>query len=572
MLMSTYEDFNEETQIYLNKAMDIYSTIMNKHIQKKVNSLHGEKDYIFSENDKKILSLYIASFLFNGNLKNILNRYGDIEIRDLFSFININENDIKPLENREYSEFYEKNFDYLLRLLKIKKSRVYDIKEITPEVIYWFMDEVEVNGSDILNYLCKACKLKYLWLCDHASFKEVKLFAETKGSIKKQEIPKLDFNRPLSNDSKKLIDKFIKNQLNLPLKTEYSIPQETLKLNKTIDFEDEKIWDILDEIQKKFIGQETAAEYLFYNIVNNQQLFQRDDISDGERAIIFLDGPTGTGKTAITRDITEKLDIPFTSSSITNYSSTGYVGGNITDTLKELYKKANGNLEKAQRGIIVFDEFDKLSYNRHGGLEMKKAVQQQLLDFMGGGKYKITVGNSMFDIREIEFDTSKLTFICLAALTDLRTHKTDKKQPIGFGNSHEENETYDYDITPKDLIEEIGLERELVGRFNTYLHTEQYSKESLLKILKESTISPIIGFKKWIESKGKKLVIEDGVYEAIAEAAYELNTGARGLQTVMNNIRTPFIKEVLRGKNEVINLTLDTVININKSVTSRKGR
>lgn len=564
MLMSSYEDFNKETKLYLNKAMDIYSTIMYMDIQKRVKTLHGEKNYTFSANDKKILSLYIASFLVDGNLKNILNEYNDIKVEDLFSFININENDIKPLENSEYSKFYEKHFDYLLRLLKNSKTYFnYTVKEITPEVIYWFMDQIEVNGSDILNYLGKACNLKHLWLYEHPSFKAVKLYAEAIGSIQRKEKPILR-RRPLTNDDKKIL-----KDLEIPLITE---PQETLKpIKTTIDFDDEKIWDILDDIQKKFIGQETAAEYLFYNIVNNQQLSLRDDVSDGERSIIFLDGPTGTGKTAITREITDKLDIPFTATSVTNYSSTGYVGGNITDTLKELYKKANGDLEKAKRGIIVFDEFDKISYHRGGGLEMKKAVQQQLLDFMGGGKYNITVGSGLFGIQEIEFDTSKLTFVCLAALTDLRTTKTDKKQPIGFGNLNEVNDD-EYNITPQDLIDIIGLERELVGRFNTYLHTDEYSKETLLRILKESTISPILGFEKWITSKGKKLVIDDGVYEAIVDAAYELNTGARSLQTVMNNIRTPFLKEVLRGKNEIIHLDLDTVISINKSVISRKGR
>lgn len=235
-----------------------------------------------------------------------------------------------------------------------------------------------------------------------------------------------------------------------------------------------------------------------------------DVLPDGQRSIIFLDGPTGTGKTAITREITEKLDIPFTSTSFTNYSAAGYVGGDIIDILKDLYKKAKGDLEKAQRGIIVLDEFDKIAYSRSGGLEMKRAVQQQLLDFLGGGKYTIRVGNGIFNTEEIEFDTSKLTFVCLGALTDLRSQKTEKKQSIGFGQSSQQSEQQEYSITPQDLIR-IGLERELVGRINTYLHTNDYSKENLIRILKESTISPLIGFRQWIESRGKKLEI-DGMF------------------------------------------------------------
>ena len=244
----------------------------------------------------------------------------------------------------------------------------------------------------------------------------------------------------------------------------------------------------------------------------------------------------------------------------------------VANTRLGLYKQANGNLEKAQRGIIVFDEFDKLANSSENGLlEMKKAVQQQLLDFMGGGTYEIVVGDNPFNMRIVSFDTSKLTFVCLAALTDLRDKKTQKKQIIGFGNRTDDQNNESYTITVEDLID-IGLKKELAGRFNTFLHTEEYSKESLLRILKESTISPIAGFEKWITSHGKKLIIEDGVYEAIADAAYDLNTGARSLQTVMNNIRTPFLKEVLRGKEETIYLDVDTVKNITEETVKRKVR
>lgn len=296
-----------------------------------------------------------------------------------------------------------------------------------------------------------------------------------------------------------------------------------------------------------------------------------EDIPDGQRSIIFMDGPTGTGKTAITREITEKLGIPFSASSITNYSAAGYIGGNITDILKELYKKADGDLELAQRGIIVLDEIDKITYeNNKRSLEMKRAVQEQLLDFLGGGKYYIRVSDNIFDKSEIEFDTSKLTFVCLGALTNLRSKKTQIKQSIGFIHTSQASEELNYSITPQDLMN-IGLEKELVGRFNTYLHTNDYNKESLLKILKESTISPLIGFKKWIEVRGKKLIIDEDVYDLIAEQAYALNTGARSLQTVMNNIRTYFIKEVLRGSNNTIHLDSETIAKINGETINRKG-
>ena len=550
MELYKYENFDTKTKLFLNKAMDIYSTIKNVSITKKFKYIEMPEYYTLSNFDKKILSLYIAGFLVDGNLKNILSDYNDLEVKEFLSFINLNEESIKKLKNNNYANFYFKNFESDLKSMGQKKSNTHIIKKITPEVIFCFFNSSIVLESNILNYLIKACNIPEQKL--HNSFRAIEVYTFLSEIVEE---------KPLElNDKMRDLKKFQNN---------------VISYKNKLEFYDETIWYNLDNIQRKFIGQEQVTEFLFYNIVNNQRLALRNDIDDGEKSIIFLDGPTGTGKTAITREITDKLDIPFTSTSIVNYSATGYVGGDITDTLKILYQKANENLEKAERGIIVFDEFDKIAYsNDQGlkhGLEMKKAVQQQLLDFMGGGKYYIKVSKDNQKIREIEFDTSKLTFICLAALSDLRARKTTKKNPIGFTTPSTLTTTDDYSITPQDLME-IGLEKELVGRFNTYLHTEEYSKDDLLRILKESTISPIISFDRWISSNDKILQIEDGVYEEIANAAYNLDTGARSLQTIMNNIRTPFIKEVLRGKEKIIYLTQDIVINVTQNITNRKIR
>lgn len=557
-----YSDLNEETQLFLNKAMDIYSIIKDKSLNRTVKDILDTKDYEFTKLDKKVLALFIAGLLVEGNLKEIFSQYDDIKLDNLFDFIGIKESDITPIEDEKYEEFFDKNIKLDLVTILKERNRGNTINFVTPEVVISSLRHISLSGSEILEYYKDKYNLKSggIFISEHPLFRALENYTLIDGSVSKKDSPKgnnvglgssLFATSPLKKgDPKPLI--------------------QTQKQQKTVKFDD-SVWQLVDEIQRKFIGQEVATEGLFYNIINNQLLAEMEDIPDGQRSIIFIDGPTGTGKTAITREITEKLGIPFTSSSVTNYSSTGYVGGDITDVLKELYRKADGDLEKAQRGIIVFDEFDKIAYSRSGGLEMKKAVQQQLLDFLGGGKYNIRVGNSIFDMNEIEFDTSKLTFVCLGALTDLRSKKTEARQTIGFGQTSQSSEEQTYSITPQDLMS-IGLERELVGRFNTYLHTDDYSKESLEKILRESTISPLIGFKKWIEARGKQSVIDEEVYGLIAEQAYELNTGARSLQTVMNNIRTSFIREVLRGTDNTIHLDSETVIKANGQTMNRKGR
>ena len=551
-----YKKFNDKTKLYLNKAMDIYSLIKDKIIIQKVKDIIETKYYTFTKLDKKVLSLFIAGFLVDENLKNIYSQYDDIKLNDFFDFIDIKESDIKELADDKYEDFYKKNFQ--LDLISIIKKNILEINFITPEIIISSLQYINLNGSKILDYFALKYDItgSFFGFNSHPIFEAFRNYILMDGSIGKRETNKRSYN-----DSSSLFTEFTEN---------YDNPKLDENKIKSNDFDNDYVWETLESIQKKFIGQEKAVEDLFNNIINNQQLVTNDDYTDGQRSLIFLDGPTGTGKTAIIREITDKLDIPFVSTSIMNYSSTGYVGDNLTDNLSKLLKSSNGNLEKAQRGIIVFDEFDKIAYNQNGGLEMKRAIQQQLLDFLGGGKYDIDISNSIFDRRKVEFDTSKLTFICLGALTELRNQKTENKHYLGFGNENT-NKIVSYKITPQDLIN-IGLERELVGRINTYLHTEEYAKENLLNILKKSTISPIIGFEKWITSKDKKLIINDDAYEAIAEAAYELNTGARSLQTIMNNIRTHFLKEVLRGKNKEIKLDVNTIIEINENTLNRKVR
>lgn len=563
MLDFTYESFDDETKEYLNKAMDIYSTIKDKEITKEVKEFINNKEYTFSKLDKKILSLFIACF-YTPNLSNILDEYEDLQKKDLFDFINTKEEEIKELEDFEYSDFYDRGFKLdLMSIIKIISNR-FDIIRITPETIISSFDKININSSEILSYFCKTYGTKTENFSFHPCHEAIVNYALIKESMQekeqsnKQAIAAINriFNQA-GDSSKECLGRGDK------------APVE--QKDKVIDLDSEELWAIPDDIKAKFIGQEEVAEYLFNNIVNNQDLVTKDDDFIGQRSVIFLDGSTGTGKTAIAREITKNLDIPFTATSILNYSATGYVGGDITDTLKELYRKSNGNLKKAERGIIIFDEFDKIAdiSPLNDNLKMNGAVQNILNDFIGGGEYEINVDNNFNNNMKVRFDTSKLTFICLGTLTELRKQKTQKKQ---FGICKPEvQDNENYTITVEDLIA-IGITKELAGRFNTFLHTEEYSKESLLKILKESTISPITGFEKWINSHGKKLIIEDGVYEAIADAAYDLNTGARSLQTVMNNIRTPFLKEVLRGKEEIIYLDVDTVKKITEENVKRKVR
>ena len=531
-----YENLSIEIKELMKCACSIYQIMLNKSNSPK-DSLSAAIIDSYCSEEKFAYALYLAFFFTDNNWKNKLIIYKDLDIDKLLSFICLKKEDILLLEENEIIEIYKKYYQIIL----VKNSNKFEIiKFMNSEVIYSLFYEMFLNNTKILDDFAK----KYLPYLNsfkyHKSFDDAYSYAIKNGSIN-------------TFSEMECEEKIVPDNLVAIQKSDY------INLNR------DKLWNLLEDIKEKFVGQEELIENLFYNIINNILIaLNNGDFSS--RSIIFLDGSTGTGKTAITNAISSGLNIPFVATSVTNYSATGYVGGNITDTLVSLYNSSHGDLNKAENGIIVFDEFDKLA-TLGTNLEMKKAVQQQLLDFLGGGKYLIKPNQNE---KSIEFDTSKITFVCLGALSKLRDELSNTPNPIGFERVFASTPN-SYEITPDDLVS-IGLERELVGRFNTYLHTLDYTKEDLYKILTESSISPLKAFEELVKNNGKKLVIGKGVLEIIVDEAYKLKTGARSLQTIVNSIRTKYLKEILRSSNDIIYLDKDIVLEITSNTFKRIRR
>lgn len=576
-LTYNFDDLTEETQRYLKKAMDIYAAIEGKKLV--VNN--QELTLI----DKKVISLFIAGFLIDSNLKNIVSQY-DIKLKDLLGFVKLNEDDIIPFDSYDMlSKRYKNYADYYNSVFKLNLKNIvsngtndyYDAYFLSPELIFFCLRRDRYCGSDVISIFGKQNNIKNLNVglssYPHDIFNLLKISLIDSGCIAGKSN---DVNTGKRNaDSSSILPSFLDfskrfGKLDTDKEEETDKNKDSEKAGHKFVI-DENVWKLLEVIKTKFIGQEALAEDLFYNIINNQYLINKETINDGERSLIFLDGPSGTGKTAIIKEIAEKIGVPFLVTSMGEYSATGYVGGSLENILVELYNKANGDLELAQRGVVVLDEIDKLIFGGANALVMKKAVQHDLLKLLGGGKYVITVGEGLFSRKTIEFDTSKLTFAGIGALTDLRKKKTTVKSHMGFGEPKVISMTGNYSITPADLIE-IGFEKELIGRFNVFLHTEDYDVAALERILRESVISPVLGFKKWVEGNGKHLEITDDTYLAIAECAHKLNTGARSLQTIMNNVRSHYIKEIMRGNSKTIFLDSETVYSVYSQTMNRKVR
>lgn len=336
---------------------------------------------------------------------------------------------------------------------------------------------------------------------------------------------------------------------------ENEVEKEEIKEQKEIK-EDINVVSVINQINAKIVGQEDAITSLVTNIYYNQclmdELEKSDYIDEAEldsrKINILIDGSTGTGKTAMAKLIASKFDLPIVITNANSFSETGYVGPTITDMLKKLIKQANGDVKKAERGIIVLDEIDKIAVEKEHGHNMKKGVQEELLSFIGGGKYDIKMHDQFG--HNLTFDTSKITFILMGAFTDIRESKIKENSTnkIGFGDT--ENRLNEYSITPQDYID-YGLMREFFGRIKVLVSTKSYSKEDLMRILLSSEISPLKNFEKNAKMFGYDgITYEEEFINKVIEEAYEMKTGARALQTIMSGIQNELLLEMVTNNIE----------------------
>lgn len=338
--------------------------------------------------------------------------------------------------------------------------------------------------------------------------------------------------------------------------------------------------EIIKSISKHIVGQEEAIKTIVSNIYFNQKLIDSLDCTqnneiNGRKVSILLDGPTGTGKSQIFKEIKEKLPIPVVVSNINLYSEVGYVGSSVTDILKDLINAAEGNLELAERGIIVLDEVDKIACNpSSNGKDSKKVIQEELLGLISGGKFVVEMGKGPLSNNSKEIDTSKITFILSGAFTSLREKKIkeNNSSSIGF-NTREENRENVYIIDDEDYIE-YGLLREFFGRIKVIANTKGYTKEDLKKILLESEISPLKNFDKNVNllenNKIKNIIYDDEFIDRLCEEAYNKNTGARALESIVSSIQNMYIQDIITNDFTEDEIVLDS--SLLDSYTKKKVR
>ena len=275
----------------------------------------------------------------------------------------------------------------------------------------------------------------------------------------------------------------------------------------------------------------------------------------------MLLGPTGCGKTLLARTLAKILNVPFAIADATTLTEAGYVGEDVENILLKLIQAADGDIEKAEKGIIYIDEIDKITRKSENPSITRdvsgEGVQQALLKIIEGTVASVPPqgGRKHPNQELIQINTENILIICGGAFEGLENIIRDRtgEKAIGFGKqvkSQKDVNQYEIfkELLPQDLLK-FGLIPEFIGRLPIIATLKDLDKEALIKILVEPKNSLVKQYQKLFEIDGVELVFEQEALEAIVDKAIERKTGARGLRSIIEEIMRDIMFEIPSNPN-----------------------
>ena len=289
------------------------------------------------------------------------------------------------------------------------------------------------------------------------------------------------------------------------------------------------------------VGQDDAKKTLSVAVYSHYRKLGKQNQSEVEmiKSNILLIGPTGTGKTLLCETLSRVAHVPFVTANATSLAQSKYVNEEIESLLQRLLDKAEGDVARAQHGIVFIDEIDKLksSEGEQRGASGER-VQHALLKIMESALVRL--GSQIID-------TTDILFICAGAFVGLESI-TAKNQAFGFISVDESDDKLILDrlntrVKPTDLFK-YGLIPEFAGRLPVIANLQQLSKELLARIMVEPRNSIYKQFREVFRDEGVELVMEPDVFRQVAEMAFEYKVGARSLRGIFEEMLTPVLYQI----------------------------